>query len=162
MQISLTFAIAVVFIIFIILLSDLIFPSPKYEDYCTENYAAHPISLNENKTNKINERNIECNNNYNELQQKNNRNVFIIMAILGLIAVIFSIFLNVESMSAGLIFGGSIVMIIGTSKIFGDVGRLLRTLIAGIGLVLLIYFTYKINKKNGDKSSRVKKILRVK
>ena len=156
-KIALTFAIAVLLIIFVVLLADLIFPENRYEQYCDqEPYLPKVENLSETTARELDEKNRECNELFNTYQEKRNRNTFILMAILGFVALIFGIFIKIESLSAGLIFGGAIVIIIGATRIFGDLGRLSRTLLVGVGFAVLVYFTYKLsnNKKAKNKSRK--------
>jgi len=86
----------------------------------------------------------ECQELYDNQRLVYQRNVFIILTVLGfaVFALGFAIRRSV-SVSAGLHFGGIVSMLIGTIGYWSDMGEILRFVIAGAILLILILFGYK-------------------
>ena len=89
-----------------------------------------------------------CNKEYRDKREIYNRNVFIIAVVAGLIAVVLGgIVLKLESVSAGIMGGGVLLIIYGTLRYWGDMGDVLRFIILGAVLVVLIWLGYRKFKK---------------
>lgn len=72
------------------------------------------------------------------------RNVFIALVVLGTISVALGIFFNaVSAISFGLLYGGLLSFLIGTSRYWSDMNEYLRFVILGIVLVALIWVGYR-------------------
>ena len=171
-KIALTFGIAVLFTLFIVFLIDAIYETPKYENYCTYNYPPMvqksgeyncTSSYNETLVNKCykdkgevrynyDEKGCEkdaycdyCSKEFNEKNSKYNKNIFYLSALIGIIAIIAGLYLpvGIDAISSGFIFGGVMIIIQGTFRVFGDLGKISRVIVLGIELVLLIWIGYK-------------------
>ena len=89
-----------------------------------------------------------CSQEFNKVNEKYNRNVFIIATGIGIIALIVGIALNIVSVSAGLMGGGILAIIYGTVRYWSDLPDYGRFIILGIALAVLIWIGYKkLNKK---------------
>ena len=159
----LTIGIAIIFILFIAYAIEAFYPTPKYEDYCPQperqitnqtaceqadgiwsNYPeAKPIDQTQPQPTGYCDTYTKCSKTYQEILQPYNRNVFFISVILGLITVIIAAILKLESVSAGLLGGGVILIIYGTIRYWGEMSDVLRTVMLGIVLAILIWLGYK-------------------
>lgn len=85
-----------------------------------------------------------CGRQYNDDHRVYNRNVFVVMVVLGLISI-FAGFMthNASAVSLGLSFGGVISLVIGSVRYWSDMQEYLRLIILAIALVALIWLGYK-------------------
>lgn len=90
-----------------------------------------------------------CNVALDKANQKYNLAVFIISAVMGLIALIAGLYLPQkknpinEWVGSGFLLGGILTILVGTIRYFGDMGRYMRPIIILIELVLVIYLAYR-------------------
>ncbi|HLD13020.1 MAG TPA: hypothetical protein VJB87_05535 [Candidatus Nanoarchaeia archaeon] len=76
------------------------------------------------------------------------RNLFFIAAIIGIIAILAGlIFIKNDSIASGFMFGGILLIIYGTVRVFGDLSKVMRVIVLFIELVLLVYIGIKKTKK---------------
>lgn len=85
----------------------------------------------------------ECRQEFDGKWDVYNRNVFIISAILGLAIIVLGIVLKLESVSVGIMGGGALLILYGTMRYWGELGKYVRLAILGFVLVALIYLGYK-------------------
>jgi len=168
-KVALTVGIAVLFTLFIVFLVDAIYKSPKYEDYCTQPYFPKQVKnncqpiydeqliqqcykdkgeLRYNYDEKGCEKEAYCDSCYkgfNEADSKYNKNIFFISAIVAIIAILVGLYLpkRVDAIASGFIFGGILVLLQGTVRVFGDLGKWSRVIVLAIELILLIWIGYK-------------------
>ena len=88
-----------------------------------------------------------CRKEFEDVRKEYNRNVFIISVILGIASIFIGIYLNLTSVSSGLMGGGVLTFIYGSLRYWGDMGEYLRFIILAIALALLIWLAYKKIKK---------------
>jgi len=169
-------AIAILFTIFIFAMTNAIYPNPDYSDYCN-NRVVKPQQINWNSCTNIPitncNGNVEyimdnntgcpvdytcdnCDEAYTQANSKHNFVLFLVSAILGLIAILFGIFAidNPKARKefwgltkAGFLLGGLLSLFIGTSIYYQDMGRFLKPIVILIELVIVILVTYKLVKK---------------
>ncbi|HLC56662.1 MAG TPA: hypothetical protein VJJ23_05485 [Candidatus Nanoarchaeia archaeon] len=84
-----------------------------------------------------------CNRDLTKAQEPYNRNVFIIMAVIGILAIIFGLYWNVDFLSGGALFGGILTLLIGTIRYFGNANKILRVIILLAEILILIFIGYK-------------------
>lgn len=85
-----------------------------------------------------------CAREFEEAQKLYNRNVFVVLVVLGVISIITSFILsNVTAVSLGLSFGGILSLIVGSVRYWSDMDDYLRVIILGIALVTLIWLGVK-------------------
>ena len=170
--------IAVVFLMFAVYGTKLIYDEPNYEDFCNISFD-RPIIIKEPSSNcpqnfgEINNKTEECFENkgepvnvYNDrgcvidikcdtcreawdkVNEDYSKNLFIISIIISLIAIFISaLFIQVSSVSGGLMLGSLFYLIYGTGRYWQYMNDWLRFVILGIALVILIYLGYKLAKK---------------
>jgi len=149
-------AIALVSVFFLAYAVQSFYPSPKYGDYCGE-----IKQVNNSKDCKVvgglwNSENVRspvlkewcdtefsCREDFNSAKTSYERNVFFINSIIGLAVLITSVFLAVEVVASGLMAGGTIMIIYGTLRYWGNLSNGWRTLMLGIALGILVYVGYK-------------------
>lgn len=84
-----------------------------------------------------------CNKEYQDVKEKYNRNLFFILAPIGLILVILGLYFKTDYMGAGLMFAGLIVLFYGTIRAFPDLSKLWRSLVILIELIIIMWIGYK-------------------
>jgi RsiW-degrading membrane proteinase PrsW (M82 family) len=155
-EVLLGIIIGVIFLMFCVFGTKLIYEIPKYDDYCNLSKFSPAINISNASEIQIQDNYYnECTNKY-ELANKNySKNMFIISLIIGLLIIIFSvIFIEINSVSGGLMFGSLMFIIYGTSRYWNYMDDLLRFIILGISLGVLIYIAYLINKRNSKIEKR--------
>lgn len=81
-----------------------------------------------------------CNKEFQEASSVYNRNVFIVLVIAGLIALMAGFLVRQSAaVSSGLIFGGVLSFIVGTVRYWSDMQEYLRFVILGIALAVLLW-----------------------
>ncbi len=152
-EIILGLIIAVVFLMFAVYGTKLIYDSPDYNDYC-EKYPPAPQEKNlTNHTfeNQLNER--DCYINYEKVRKDYSKNLFIISIIVSILVILISSFtIKIESVSGGLMLGSLMFIIYGTGGYWQYMDDLLRFIILGLALGVLIYIGYKLNNMKNGKS----------
>lgn len=90
-----------------------------------------------------------CARDFNDINSKYNRNIFFISAIVSIIAILAGLYLpkNIDALASGFIFGGILVLLQGTVRVFGDLGKWPRVIVLGIELIILILIGLKRLKK---------------
>ena len=182
-KIAMMLGIAVLLPLFVGLFIDAVYSEPKYETYCNSSKYAQPIRepancsydyyntpeynscINQGGNPVFNysagcpvlESCDMCSKEFNGSQQVYNRNVFFILAPLGLLIVILGIYFIVDYIGAGLIFGGLITMFYATVRYFSDLSKVIRALVVLVELVVIIWIAYK---KIGDGKKESKPVKR--
>lgn len=168
-KISLTLGIAVLFALFVGFAIDAFYASPKYEDYCKNmntpysipeklgvtnctpiNYSSPMflecqekkgyIEYNYNTGCPTNPRCETCGMEYDNANKIYSRNLFLITAAIGIIAIISGlVFISLDAIASGFMFGGIFIIIYGTARVFGNLSKFMRVIVLGLELVLLVY-----------------------
>ncbi|MEM4637395.1 MAG: hypothetical protein QXK76_00005 [Candidatus Woesearchaeota archaeon] len=178
-KLAMIIGISVLLPLFLVFFVDAIYSEPKLDEYCKNSIYKPYLSPKENITcpdiyykpevqiclskggspvYDYDENNCQiysscdyCYKNYETLRQEYNRNIFFILAPLGLIIVLLGIYFKVDYIGAGLMFGGLITMFYATIRYFSDMSKLLRAIVLLIELIIIIYIGYKkIESKNTD------------
>jgi len=149
------------------------YPGPKYEDYCVDRFA-EPIRFTQisecetaiqanqpfeedcwNQKGQVRYKldngscrlAIECDlcsKEYRDQREGYDKIVFIITAIIGIIALFLGgVVLHLESVSSGIMGGGVLTIIYGTLRYWGNLPDIGRFLILGLVLMVLIWMGYK-------------------
>jgi len=165
----LSISIAIIFVLFIGYAIEAFYKSPKWEDYCEDR--AYYIEINnseqciaeggkwedyygETVPRKIGINGeippagycnlyFYCQEDFNNAEEKYNRNIFFLSLGLGIITFVLAIFLLVESVSAGFMGGGVLLIIYGTIRNWGFLSDVWRTIMLGFALVVLVWVGYK-------------------
>ena len=101
-----------------------------------------------------------CSRDFDSARNLYNRNIFFILAPLGLIIVIIGIYVVIDYIGAGLMFGGLITMFYATVRYFTDMSKMLRALVILIELLIIIWIAYKKigdSRKESVKQKKTKK-----
>ncbi|MBS3073732.1 hypothetical protein J4465_02975 [Candidatus Pacearchaeota archaeon] len=174
-KLAMIFAIAILLPLCIGLFVDALYAEPKYEDYCNDTFYPEykqPITnvscpdfsmtsefqscINQhgNPTFKYDQNNCQiydtcdlCSIEFQKVQSLYNRNLFFILAPIALIFIVLGIFLTIEYLGAGFMFGGLILLFYATMRYFSDMSKLLRAIVILVELLIIIYIGYrKIDK----------------
>jgi hypothetical protein len=88
-----------------------------------------------------------CNKEFDTARAMYNRNVFFIIAPIGLILLISGLILGYEVVGTGLMFSGILLIAYATIRYFSDMSKLFRAFVIFAELVLLIIISIKKLKK---------------
>lgn len=88
-----------------------------------------------------------CQRDFDQALQIYNRNVFYIVTPLGLLAIIFGLFIGLEVVGSGAMFGGILLLAYGTMRYFSNMSKVMRVVVIGIELLLLIIISIKKLRK---------------
>lgn len=170
-QVILSIAIALVLVFFVAYAVSVFYEEPKYEYFCGEEPrifqeytlnetlcleqggrwtpGAAPIKqpIPEGSVRTLNEGycdiSFECRQEHGDARDLYNRNIFIISSIFGLLIVVLGIVLKLESVSVGIMGGGALLIMYGTMRYWGELGKYFRLAILGFVLAALIFLGYK-------------------
>jgi len=141
--------IAVIFFMFCMFGAKLIYDSPEYGDYCDNNYYdsyEKPLNASQLEEREISQK--ECYNEYDLARESYSKKMFIASLIFGILVILAcAVFIDIGSISGGLMFGSLMFILYGTGGYWTYMDDLIRFLILGVGLALLIYVAYWLNKK---------------
>ena len=168
-QVLLSIAIAIVLMSFVAYGISVFYPSPKYEDFCGE--IAKPYYSNKTSCEadggKWQSRNypcavadvgkvtaetcpegycdadFRCRTEFEARNEVYNRNVFFLSLVFGLLAIITGVTLGLESVSAGIMGGGVLLVLYGIIRYWGELGKYWRLFLLGLVLAALIWIGYK-------------------
>lgn len=168
-EILLGIAIAIIFLMFCVFGMKLIYDAPEYEDYCDYDIPFTPydkMNLNESELqvqeNAQEEQYKQCYEKYDIANKDYSKNMFIITLILTILVItICTIFIEINSISGGLMFGSLMFLLYGTGRYWNYMDDLMRFIVVGLALGVLIYVAYWTNKrmnvKKTDKNKKRKK-----
>jgi len=145
-EVLLGIIIGVVLLMFLVFGSKLIYETPNYEDYC-----------NYNKINFTNTTDYQtCSENYENAREDYSKNMFLLSLIVGILIIAGSaIFININSISGGLMFGSLMFIVYGTGSYWRYMNDWTRFIILGVALGILIYVGYWLSfRKNNERRKR--------
>jgi hypothetical protein len=144
--------IGVVLLMFLVFGAKLIYESPNYEDYCD-----YKGIYEKNDTIIQSQLYQECESKYNEANENYSKKMFILSLIVGILIIICSVvFIEINSVSGGLMFGSLMFLIYGMGNYWRYMNDWGRFIILGVCLIALIYVGYWISKR-GNKIKKKKK-----
>lgn len=164
----LSIAIAIVSVLFIAYGINTFYSGPDRSDYCDNvDFRIDVDSCEDDDYNcfldpkhetysTINPQYEECTKGFENAKQKYNMTIFIIMSIIGLIMVIGSFFINIDSVAFGILAGGILSIFVGVIRNWNNVQDWMKFLILGVVLIALVWISYK--KMNDNKDTKEKKI----
>ncbi len=185
-QIAIAAAVAILSVVFVILLIDLVYQEPQWNDYCKDDFGPRAKSVpagielkcdyqySEEEQKCYNEKGLVrtklnesgcpvfdycdfCNKDYDAVRKIYTRNVFIIAGVIGVIAIFVGTLWKIEFLASGLMFGGLILLFYATVRFFGDADKLLRVIIIFVELLLVLWIGYKKLYKSGRKKNKKKR-----
>lgn len=163
-QFLLGMGIAIVLVAFVMYGINTFYPAPEFKNYCGEGpqemFSNESIRLKEGgKWHYGAEKCISadskfcsqgwcdqyytCQKQLDEATQKYSRIVFFIATITGVLAIVGGLFTIVNSIGGGVMFGGVILLIIGTAQYWTYLSKYVQWLLLGVLLVFLIWIGYK-------------------
>ena len=144
------------------------YPKPEFETYCNVTYGVVEIQ-NATQCEALNGKwnpeygaqkpvpyavagycDLEyyCRQNFDETNKIYTRNLFVIATIIGLVLLGIGVFLfELESVGAGIMGGGIVTLIYGSTQYWQYSGNAFRFTISLVGLVLVILLGYWLNRK---------------
>jgi len=142
------------------------YESPKYENFCPNVYDKYDkVSCEEiggvwmNNTIEKTEPRMDscqiptgCSENFEEVNEKYSRNLFLITLPLGILVIVLgAILFGLEFIEAGLMGGGVLTILYGVINYWRYSGDVLKFLLSFVGLVIVIWFGYWISKRENKK-----------
>ncbi|MBI2548494.1 hypothetical protein HYW21_04040 [Candidatus Woesearchaeota archaeon] len=175
-EVAMVIAVALLGALFVGLFFDAIYESPSYEEYCKETFVPKPMPYQECQTNTTPEDQAAaeqcyrdngfpeynddargcpnsfascnfCQKEFNLANQIYNRNLFLIIAPLGVLAIVVGLFLSYEVIGTGFMFSGILLVAYATMRYFSEMSKLMRAVVIFIELLILIVISIKKLKK---------------
>ncbi|MDP3917403.1 MAG: hypothetical protein Q8Q42_03915 [Nanoarchaeota archaeon] len=84
-----------------------------------------------------------CSKDFNDANEKYNRNIFFIITPIAIAAIIFGLLYGMEVIGSGFMFAGILLLIYSTGRYFSDMSKTMRVVVIGIELLLLLWITKK-------------------
>ncbi|MBI2143140.1 hypothetical protein HYU20_02255 [Candidatus Woesearchaeota archaeon] len=84
-----------------------------------------------------------CGKMFNDVNNRRNSNVFVILVVFGVAAIMAGIVVKAEAVANGFLFGGILSLIIAAIRNWGQLQDIVKFLILGAVLALLIWIGYK-------------------
>ncbi len=85
-----------------------------------------------------------CQMGFDDAQQIYNRNVFIVLVVLGIISIVLGFtFAGISAVSMGLSLGGVLSLVIGSIRYWSDMNDIVRVLVLAVALAVLIWLGVK-------------------
>ena len=84
-----------------------------------------------------------CDARYRDINNQHSSNIFLILVVIGVTAIIAGMSVKAEAVGNGLLVGGILSLIIAAIRNWGQLSDVLRFVVLGIVLVLLIWVGYK-------------------
>ncbi|HJN62965.1 MAG TPA: hypothetical protein QGH03_01905 [Candidatus Paceibacterota bacterium] len=84
-----------------------------------------------------------CRQEFDDKRSVYNKNVFVVLVILGVASLVAGIFISATSVSIGLSLGGVLSLIIGSIRYWSDMDDILRVIMLGVALLALIWVGIK-------------------
>jgi len=101
-----------------------------------------------------------CNQNYQDKMKIYSRNIFVITTILGILLIVLgAVLFNLEAVGAGIMGGGIVVIIYGAMRYWPNANNMFRFIISVIGLIIVIFLGYWINREI-NQQSKFKKFIK--
>lgn len=86
----------------------------------------------------------QCREAYDKIRDIYNRNVFVVLVVLGLVSwALGFVAINASAVANGFLGGGLLSLVIGTMRYWSNMDDYLRFIILGIALAILIWLGYK-------------------
>jgi hypothetical protein len=175
--------ISVIFVMFFVYGTKLVYEEPKYDEFCNQTYYyPDKVSVNCSINFKLqmeikecysqsgmpryeyDENGCEkslicdfCNLKYEEANKNYSKNLFLISLIVGIIVIAVSvIFIKVSAVSGGLMLGSLFFIIYGTAGYWEFMEGILRFVILGVTLGILIWLAYYIARNENKKFQKIK------
>ena len=132
----------------------LVYKQPDYSTYCPpEPFVAQP--LDQKTADLQNQKFADCQKVWEQVNGAYNRNVFVVLVLLGAISVLIGNFVGSnEVITNGLSLAGVLSFVIASTRYWGSANDLVRVVILAIALALLFWIAYK--KFNDRVNERVR------
>ncbi|MEM2131369.1 MAG: hypothetical protein QXM96_00985 [Candidatus Woesearchaeota archaeon] len=114
----------------------------KKEQECFKNQGIAKYDFDENGCKYVSECDY-CQKDFNEATKKYNLTLFYVLALIGVIAIIFGIYYKIEFIGTGFMLSGIFLLFYGTTQTFNDLNRYLRPLVLFLELALILFIAYK-------------------
>lgn len=84
-----------------------------------------------------------CSKLYNQAVKKHSNISFVILALIGIIAIIFGVLFKIEFIGSGFMYGGIAVLFYATMRFLGEQNKYIRVIILFIELLIILWIGYK-------------------
>jgi hypothetical protein len=141
----------------------LAYPTPQYDAFCPHQdisptdsktcvaqggqwteYSPAPEQVSGPKMSGYCDMYAKCQKPYETAQKQHSLYAFVIMTVLGVIALIVGFVpLGSSILSSGLSYGGVVALVIGSAQYWGDAGNWIRLAISTVGLLALLFIAWR-------------------
>lgn len=150
--------IGVVLLMFLVFGARLVYERPEYNDYCDYGTKYLTDNLSESQIQEQNEYFRNCNESYEEVRENYSKKMFILSIIVGVLVIAgAAVFVKLESVSGGLMFGSAMFLVYGAGSYWEYMGDWIRFIILGVALGVLIYLGYWLAIRENGKNKKVGK-----
>ena len=139
MKSALIVAIVIVLNMFFNYAISLAYKAPQYDNFVTQGQIM-PTDSNDDVSQAVYQ---QQQNNFDSAQENYDRNVFIILVILGVAALIFGGVISNEILAPAFSWGGVFSLVIASGRYWSDANDLFKVIILALALILLIWFAIK-------------------
>jgi hypothetical protein len=168
-KILITISIAIIFLLFVGYGIEVFNPTPERNEFCPEelyfidneeacittggnwgsnDHVPKPVPIEETVVREYCYEPKECYDNWDNAREKNEKIVFIVAVIIGLISIFSGFILKKEVVNTGFVSGGILVILYGTIRYWQHANEVLKFVLLGIVLFVLIWIAYrKMEKK---------------
>jgi hypothetical protein len=176
-EIAITVAVAVLFSALILVAVDAFYSMPEYSSYCDNSIrplttrcltdttkeemdcydsgGTPTYTYNESGC-QVYESCSQCNNNYNSAVDSYRFNLFLILGIIGLAAIIFGVYYNIEFIGSGFMFSGIFLLLYATAQGFSTFTKYVRVFVVLLELCIVLWIAFKkvLPKETAHKKGR--------
>lgn len=182
-RLTLGLVVAVLLTAFVFTFVDAIYPSPEYDDFCDNRLykptiapdTCEAVNVSPEDRQACNERGGDitftdedergcptsytcdtCRKEYDDARERHTLITFIITSIIGVLAIIVGLYLPDRSgwINEGILVAGLLVLLIGTMRSFGDLGRIIRPIVLFAELLIVMWVgTKRLGRKDEKKGS---------
>ncbi|MCK9569257.1 hypothetical protein M0R72_09990 [Candidatus Pacearchaeota archaeon] len=175
--------IAVIFVMFFVYGTKLVYDEPEYDKFCNQSYyypekivnCSFNLELQKQMTDCYNQQGIPkyeydvdgcetslvcdfCSLEYEKANRDYSKNLFLISLIVSIIVIAVSVILiKVSAVSGGLMLGSLFYIIYGTARYWQFMEDVLRFLILGLALFILIWLAYYLARRDKKENKKIKR-----
>ena len=146
---ALAIGIAIIFNLFVNYGVATFYKEPKWEDFCPR-YGPTPVRLDNQspadynkEAQKFDEKQQACSKAFEGVKAVYDGNVFIVLVVIGVLAVLLGIYTKVEAVSTGFLFGGILSVIIGSIRNWSHLTDVWKFILLGLVLAMLVWIGLK-------------------
>lgn len=188
-RLTLGLVVAILLTSFVFTFVDAVYPQPEHDDFCDTGSALNPtvdgcdpVNVSPQDRRDCDEKDgriiyggedengcptnyscTTCRQEYDEARENHTLITFIITSVIGVLAIIAGLYIPDKSgwINEGILVAGLLILLIGTLRSFGDLGRIIRPIVLFVELLIVIWvgtkrLGYKDEKTRSSSRTRRK------